>query len=140
MMRFEYYQNVVTKHHLGNSDKLTWQQAANWAYNNDLGKTTICSVKQLDADTIEIVKRRDTKLCFTYKWFGMDHLGLYERVTINRREKKVEVDRIDANWWMDEPFMGRRDLFYLEKRENYPEQLTFVRHDFWRHSLAKLPA
>jgi hypothetical protein len=70
----------------------------------------------------------------------MDQYALYERVTINRAEKTVAVDRIDANWWFDEPFMGRRDLFYLERRENSPEQLTFVRHDFWRSSFAKFPA
>lgn len=72
--------------------------------------------------------------------FGFDQKALYERVTINRAEKTVAIDRIDANWFFDEPFMGRRDLFYLEQRENSPQQLTFVRHDFWRNSLVKLPA
>ena len=66
--------------------------------------------------------------------------GIYERVTINRSEKTVAIDRIDVNWWLDEPFMGRRDLIYLEKRENSPQQLTFVRHDYWRNSLMKFPA
>ena len=70
----------------------------------------------------------------------MDQYALYERVTINRAEKTVAVDRIDANWWFDEPFMGRRDLFYLERRENSPEQLTFVRHDFPAQMYSKFSA
>ena len=65
---------------------------------------------------------------------------MYERVIINRKERTTCVDRIDENPWMDEPFLGRRDLFYVEQREGGPERLTFVRHDFWRHTLAKFPA
>ena len=60
---------------------------------------TICSVKQLDADTVEIVKRRDQNLGFRYKYFGIDQKGLFERVTINRKEQTTAVDRMDANWW-----------------------------------------
>ncbi len=59
MFRFELNQNVLTKHHLGASEKLDWTQAANWAFSNDLPKTTICSIKQVDDNTVEIVKRRD---------------------------------------------------------------------------------
>ena len=56
-------------------------------------------------------------------------------MTINRAAKTVCVDRIDANWWYDEPFLSQRDYFYIEKRENYPEKLTFVQHNFWANSL-----
>ena len=38
---------------------------------------------------------------------------------------------MDANWWQPKPFLGRRDLFYLESRDDGPEQLTYVQHDFW---------
>ena len=50
---------MITKHHLGK--KVNWTQAARWAFDNDLTKknVTICRVRQLDADTVEIVKRRD---------------------------------------------------------------------------------
>ena len=56
MFRFEYYENVVSKHHLKGID---WTQSAKWAFNNDLNKTTVASVKMIDNDTVEIVKRRD---------------------------------------------------------------------------------
>ena len=138
--RFEVSQNIVTKHHLGNSGIISWEQVSNWAVMNDAGKTTICSVNQIDDDTIEIVKRHDVKFGFCYNVLGWDAYRLYERVTVNRAAKSVAIDRIDANWWINEPFMGRRDLFYLEKRENKPEMMTFVRHDFWRNTLARFQA
>ena len=57
--RFEYHENVITKHHLGK--KLDWTQAARSAFNHDLAakNVSVCHVKQIDADTTEIVKRRD---------------------------------------------------------------------------------
>ena len=47
--RFEYFENVISKHHL---NKIDWRQSAKWAFNNRLGKseTTIASIKQLDND------------------------------------------------------------------------------------------
>ena len=56
--RFEYYENVVTKHHLKNTE---WDKAARWAFKNQLGHydVTIPSIRMIDDDTIEIVKRRD---------------------------------------------------------------------------------
>ena len=59
---------------------------------------------------------------------------------LNRANQTVAIDRIDAQIQREKPFMGRRDFFYFEKRENKPEQMTFVRHDFWRSSLVKFPA
>ena len=96
-------------------------------------------MRQLDADTVEIVKRRDQNFGFFYKYFGSTQKGFYERVIIDRKKKTVAVDRIDGNWWHDEPFMGRRDLFYIENREGQSTdgQLTFVRHDFWIPTLWK---
>ena len=47
---------------------------------------------------------------------------------------------MDANWWVQDPFIGRRDLFYMEARGSGPEQVAFVRHDFWLFELAKFPA
>ena len=56
--RFEYYENIVSKHHLKKSD---WKQAASWAFLNDTKKAdvTIASVRMIDNDTVEIVKRKD---------------------------------------------------------------------------------
>ena len=70
---------------------------------------------------------------------GCDQLGLYERVIINRKEATVAVDRMDANWWIPEPFLGQRDLFYVEKKDKKAmkegkqsnPRLAFVRHNFW---------
>ena len=47
---------------------------------------------------------------------------------------------MDANWWQPEPFIGRRDLFYQEARGEGPEQVAFVRHDFWLFKLSKFSA
>ena len=110
--RFETYENVITKHHLGSS--LNWVQGARWAFLNRLNdaNTTVCSVRQIDADTVEIIKRRDQNLGFAYKYLSMDQKGVYERVTINRKERTTAIDRMDASWWQSEAFIGRRDLFY----------------------------
>ena len=84
--RVEAYENVITKHHLG--AQIKWSQAAKWAFNNgnDDAKMTVCSIRQLDADTVEIVKRRDQNLSTMFRWLGIDQAGLYERVTVNRKE------------------------------------------------------
>ena len=57
--RFEMNENLVTKHHMGKA--IDWEKSAKWAALNDCKNkdVTICSVKQIDADTVEIVKRRD---------------------------------------------------------------------------------
>ena len=47
--RFEYYENVVNKHHL---NKVDWRQAARFAFVNNLNKTTVADVRQLDANTV----------------------------------------------------------------------------------------
>lgn len=138
--RFEAHENVITKHHLGK--KLHWSQAARWAFTNNLGRkdTAICHVRQIDPDTVEIVKRKDQNLGIAFRFLGVDQEGLYERVTINRKEKTVAVDRMDGNWWHEKPFIGRRDLFYIENRDGTSHadgQLTFVRHEFWLSTLKK---
>lgn len=70
--RFETYENAVVKHHL--SGNLSWTQSARWAFMNNLNDkdTTVCHVKQIDADTVEIVKRRDQNLGLFYRYFGAD--------------------------------------------------------------------
>ena len=135
--RFETYENVVTKHHLGSG--LKWTQPARWAFmhGNTDSSMTVCSVRQIDADTVEIVKRRDQNLGLFYNYFNIDQKGMYERVTINRKDRTTAIDRMDANWWQAEPFIGRRDLFYPEARGESPEQMAFVRHDFWLFKLKK---
>jgi hypothetical protein len=138
--RFEAHENVVTKHHLGK--KLHWSQAARWAFINNLGRkdVAVCHVRQIDADTVEIVKRKDQNLGLAFRYLGVDQSGLYERVIINRKEKTVAVDRMDGNWWHESPFIGRRDFFYIENRDGTSHadgQLTFVRHDFWMSKLMK---
>ena len=113
--RFEYYENVPSKHHL---NKVDWKQSAVWAFNNGLGSanTTIASIKMIDADTIEVVKRNDQNKGFFYN-MGADQQGVYERVIINRNDKSVAVDRMDINWWIPEPFLAQRDLFYVDKKD-----------------------
>ena len=138
--RFERYQNSVVKHHM--SAGIKWQQSAMWAFNNDLnGKATVVETRMIDADTVEILKRYDQKPGMMYRWFGTDQKGLYERVIINRNDQTTAVDRMDGNWWNNSPFLGRRDLFYMEKRENDTnERVTFVRHDFWIPKLSAMAA
>tara|TARA_B110001450_G_C17268282_1_gene338414 strand:- start:163 stop:519 length:357 start_codon:yes stop_codon:yes gene_type:complete len=110
--RFEYFENVISKHHL---NKIDWRQSAKWAFNNKLGQqnVSIASIKQLDNDNVEIIKRFDQNRGYLYN-MGFDQYGLYERVIINRKDFSVAVDRMDANWWIAEPFLGQRDLFYVD--------------------------
>ena len=70
--RFETYENVVTKHHLGSN--LDWASGARWAFLNRLndGDTTVCSVRQIDADTVEIIKRKDQNMGFAFKYLNID--------------------------------------------------------------------
>ena len=58
VFRFEYYDNIVTKHKM---NKVSWQQAASWAFNHNLGRAnyTVASVKMIDDNTVEIIRRRD---------------------------------------------------------------------------------
>ena len=135
--RFEKYENVVTKHHLGSS--VNWTQAARWAFMNGASDKDvhIKRVRMVGPDTVEIIKHRDQNKSMCFKYFGGDQEGLYERVIINRKDQTVAVDRIDANWAHDEPFMGQRDLFYPETRPGSNEQLAFVRHAFWLFKLNK---
>ena len=71
---------------------------------------TIARIRNIDDDTVEIVKRVDQNKTLLFK-MGITQPGLYERVTVNRKNKTVAIDRIDVNWWAEEPFLGRRDLF-----------------------------
>mmetsp|Transcript_32625 Transcript_32625/g.24097 ORF Transcript_32625/g.24097 Transcript_32625/m.24097 type:complete len:158 (-) Transcript_32625:45-518(-) len=131
--RFETWENVITKHHLS---KVSWTQAAKWAFFHKLAHNdvTIASIKQIDEDTVEIVKRRDINKNWLYFW-GADQFGQYERVIINRKDQSTAIDRMDINWKVDAPFLGRRDLFYPEKsKEN---TLAFVRHDLWVSKIFK---
>ena len=58
VFRFEYFENVISKHHL---NKIDWKQSANWAFLSKLSGSdwTIARIKQLDDDSIEIIKRKD---------------------------------------------------------------------------------
>ena len=116
VFRFELYENVISKHNLKNTD---WRQAARWAFNQNLNSDswTICSVKQLDDDTVEIVKRNAyPKRSWFYTW-GCDNKNLYQRVIINRADCSVAVDRLDENYYIETPFLAQRDLFYVEKKD-----------------------
>ena len=77
---------------------------------------TVASTRMVDNDTVEIIKRVDQNKSLMFKW-GFDQLGLYERVIINRKENTVSVDRLDANWWIPQPFLGQRDHFYIERED-----------------------
>ena len=113
--RFEYYENVIAKHHL---NKIDWRQSAQWAFQNHFNNDayTIASVRMIDDNTVEIIKRKDQNKGFFFR-LGFDQTGLYERVIINRAEPSVSVDRMDVNWWLPEPFLGQRDLFYVDNKE-----------------------
>ena len=134
--RFETYENLITKHTL---KQVHWTQAAQSAFyaHSDKSDWTLASVRQIDADTIEVVKRKDQNKGLIYK-LGFDQHGLFERVIINRKEHSVAVDRLDANWLDDAPFLGSRDLFMPSKRGG-DGSLDFVRHNFWIHKLTKMP-
>ena len=56
--RFETYENIITKNHMRG---VQWQQAARWGFTHLLTHkdVTVASVRQIDADTIEIIKRKD---------------------------------------------------------------------------------
>ena len=76
---------------------------------------------------------------------GFDQKGLYERVIVNRQDASIAVDRMDANWWIAEPFLAQRDLFYVDPKEMAEMKagtaknirLNFVRHNFWLHKVYK---
>ena len=92
----------------------------------------------LDDDKVEIVKRKDAKHGWFYN-YGVDDLGVYERVIIDRASLSVAVDRMDKNYWVEEPFLGQRDFFYVEKSDiaaleagkTRNLRTAFVRHNFW---------
>ena len=135
--RFETYENVLSKHTIS---KANWTQAAQWAFFNHTDKKdwTVASIRMIDADTVEIVKRRDVNKSICYK-FGFDQQGVYERVIVNRADQTVAVDRMDINWLDDAPFLGTRDLFMPSKR-GAEGSLDFIRHNFWLHKLCKIQA
>ena len=58
VFRFEYFENVISKHHL---NKIDWTQSANWAFltNTSGNDWTIARVRQIDEDQVEIIKRKD---------------------------------------------------------------------------------
>ena len=68
--RFEYYENVISKHHLS---KIDWRQAAIWGFNNRLNKSdvTVANTRMIDNDTVEIIKRVDQNRTLRYNW-GFD--------------------------------------------------------------------
>ena len=134
-IRFDYFENVISKHHL---KKCSWTQAAQWGFlnhTNNLGKYSIARVKQIDADTVEIIKRKDQNKTFLFNTGIFDQKEIYERVIINRKDNTVAVDRLDANWWIPEPFLAQRDLFYPEGDSG---KLAFIRHNYWLHKVQKV--
>lgn len=72
---------------------------------------------------------------------GSDQQEFYQRVTIDRKNNTVAIDRMDCNWVEEEPFIGRRDYFYYENRDEDNSrmngQLAFVRTDMWLFKLCK---
>ena len=70
MARFEYYENVISKHHL---NKIDWRQCALFAFLDKTNKAdvTIASVKMLDANRVEIIKRKDQNKGFFFN-LGFD--------------------------------------------------------------------
>ncbi len=132
--RFETYENVIAKHTLS---KVSWTQAAQWAFNHNLNRANwaVVNVRQLDDDTVEIIKRKDQNKSICYK-MGWAQEGWFERVIINRKDNTVAVDRMDVHWLEDKPFIGQRDLFMPSKRAD--GSVDFIRHAFWVHKLGKM--
>ena len=116
VFRWEAFENVISKHELKAID---WRAAAKWAFMDKLNKDawTIASVKMLDDDTVEIVKRNEKPSRSWFYTWGSDNTNLYERVIVNRSECSVAIDRLDSNYYIDAPFLGQRDHFYVENVE-----------------------
>ena len=134
--RFEYFENVISKHNL---KKVNWTQAAQWAWAQHLDHNdwTVARVQQLDADTVEIIKRKDVNKSICYK-FGWEQMGVYQRVIINRKEQSVSVDRFDMHWLEDAPYLGKRDQFRTNTHKE--NTLDFYRHEFWLPIVFKFPS
>lgn len=123
--RFEHYENLISKHHLKGCD---WKQSAHFAFLDKLNRPewTIARVQPIGEDQVEIIKRRDCNKSMLFK-LGFDQHNIYQRVVINRKDETTSVDRFDMNWHKDQPFVGRRDLFYKEDDGRF----AFVRTDVW---------
>ena len=64
MFRFEFFENVVTKHHLNNCNfnKAAHQAAVKMYHKNGWfsgSDMTVCHTRMVDEDTVEIIKRRN---------------------------------------------------------------------------------
>ena len=118
--RFETHENVIMRAKMHN---ITWEQAAQYGFHHQLDKSnvTIEKVSQ-NGDELVILKRVDKPFNRWYKW-GWDQKNVYERTTINRRTKEVSVDTFNRNWWVDEPYVARRDVF---QTSNNPEDSGLV--------------
>lgn len=81
--RFEFWENVISKNKIKGVE---WTQAAKASAQENLDKKdwSIVSVKQIDADTIEILKRRNVNVGFFASQGFASVLNAYSRVTINR--------------------------------------------------------
>ena len=69
--RFEAFENVITKQEV--SSKVNFNQIAYSSYKSKLGKknVSLVSIKQIDKDTIQILKRVEKKRSFLYS-LGFD--------------------------------------------------------------------
>jgi hypothetical protein len=126
--RLDTHENVVLKGIMKGCD---WKMAAKAMFNQNLNKTTIVHVKQIDSDTVEILKRFNKGPSYLYS-IGGAQTGLFERVTINRNKTTVAVDRMDGSVAFDEPYVGLRDLFLPVKKFNSEKvDFCYIRHVYW---------
>ena len=58
---------------------------------------SVQSVCKLDADGIEVIRRKYQNFRFAYRIFGSDQLGSYERVSIDGKNKTRAIDCMDGN-------------------------------------------
>ena len=130
--RFETHENAVLR---ARYSKLTYEQAAKYAVADKLDKsnTTVAHVEQ-DGDKVIIMKRMDKPLNRWYKW-GFDQKDVFQRVTIDRSDKTVAIDYFNRNWFAEEPFVAKRDLFM--QRADEPTKLSLFRHLYWVNKFRK---
>ena len=132
-IRVETHENVISKNLIKG---VSWEQSALASFKSNADKSNwrLYSIKQTGPDTVEVIRRRNFKIGFFDRMGLTSTQNVYQRVTIDRKERTTAVDHFNLNYFYKEPFVARRDLF-LEQDEH---ALAYVRHDIWLFKLFKL--
>ena len=127
MFRVETHENVPIKGRMRKDVTFRGAGAASFLDKLQNDKAHVCRVRHLENGDLEVVKRFIRNKGLKYK-LGFDSEEFFERVLINVKDQTVAVDRMDKNWFVTGPFLGRRDLFCFLPGE---ERMQFFRHIFW---------